>query len=122
MEVGGDPGRGPSPAHQSDRERCQDDPSPNPAWWEHLVTERNWVCFFPPTLLPNVGENKFWLAGLASFKSLKPASFVLCDVSFRFLPPTGTVSCFGAGLQKGFRSYVFVEKLLIYSTSSLWLF
>lgn len=47
--------------------------------------------FFLPTLQANVGENKFWLADSALLKNLKLASFVLCDVSFKFLLPTQAV-------------------------------
>ena len=65
--------------------------------------------FFFPTLQANVGENKFWLADPASSNLLKAGlfgPFVAC-LSGSCLPPKVS-ACIRAGLQKEFRSYVFV--------------
>lgn len=99
-------GTGPSPAHQSDRERCQDDLSPSPARWERLVMERNRVCFSPRVPRLTLEKTNFsWLAWL-HFKYLTLASFALHGTSFRFLPLTRAV-CLHQGWAAGGDSIIY---------------
>lgn len=70
-----------------------------------------------------VGQNKFWLADLTSFKILKTGLFVSVwpRLPGSSLPSEPSV-CIKAVLGKEIRSYVFAFQMWLYSAPMLWQF
>lgn len=120
--AGGDP---PQPTRVT--ERCQGDFTPGPTQWEGLVMEINKVCFSPRVPRLKSAKNKFGLAGLASLKMLKTFKHegFFCPRGDIFQILTSHPSCPSAselGFTRSLDHMFFVQKMLIYRASSLWLF
>lgn len=110
---------GPTPSPLKSQREVSGWPHPRPSEIGRFAHGTKLGLFFCTCPQANTGENESGLTGLASLKIRKTGFLCLHGNDFQvlYLPPN--LSVCRAGLQKEFRSNVFVEEMLIYKAASL---